>query len=177
MTETTKVFKVLGFISCKSEESLPADEEGKLEKHFCNTKSKIKAHFNTQMHKDHVNKIEDSVEDTKILRDGARDGKAATLRCARICFHLFKKGRPFSDYPELVAAIVAGGTFMGETNYSKEFPRHFLNSVAHVVKEKIKSQKCISSGGMTCRESMPHKRPVGDGIKNSDIRPDPIKHC
>ena len=28
---------------------------------------------------------------------------------------------------------------MGETNHSKEFPRHFLNSVAHVVKEKIKA--------------------------------------
>ena len=35
--------------------------------------------------------------------------------------------------------MVAGGTFMGETSHSKEFPQHFLKSVAHVVKEKIKA--------------------------------------
>ena len=67
----------------------------------------VKAHFNTQMHKKQVNQIEERIDATKILRDGA------TMRCARICYHLFKKGRPFSDFPELVAPIVAGGTFMG----------------------------------------------------------------
>ena len=38
------------------------------------------------MHKEHVNQIEDSVEATQILRDGARDGKAATLRCTNKVF-------------------------------------------------------------------------------------------
>ena len=91
------------------------------------------------MHKKEVNQIEESIEATKILRDGVRDGTAATMRCARICYHLFKKGRPFLDFPELVAPIVAGGTFMGETNHSKEFSWHFFNSVAYLVKEKTKA--------------------------------------
>ena len=60
------------------------------------------------------------------------------MRCARICYGLYQKGKPFSDYPEIVATIVAGGTFMGDINHSTEFAATFLNSVAHVVREKIK---------------------------------------
>ena len=60
------------------------------------------------------------------------------MRCARICHALYKKGRPFSDYPETVAAIVAGGTFMGDTNHSTEFAANYLSSVATVVRDKIK---------------------------------------
>ena len=70
-------------------------------------------------------------------RDDTRDNKSAALRCARICYGLYAKGRPFTDYPETVAAIVAGGTFMGETNHSKEFAASFLTSVATVVREKM----------------------------------------
>ena len=91
------------------------------------------------MHKEQVNQIEECIEATKILIDGLRDGTTATMRCVRICYHLFKKGRPFSDYPELVATKKASGSFTGETNHSNEFPRHFLNSVAHVVNEKNKA--------------------------------------
>ena len=65
------------------------------------------------------------------MRDGARDGKTATIRCARICFHWFV----CSDYPELVSPTVAGGTFMGEIIHIRKFPWYFLNSVANVVKD------------------------------------------
>ena len=37
--------------------------------------------------------------------------KDAAMRCARLCHYLLKKGRLFSDYPELVATIVKGDTF------------------------------------------------------------------
>ena len=60
------------------------------------------------------------------------------MRCARICHALYKKGRPFSDYPETVAAIVTGGTFICDTNHSTEFAANYLSSVATVVWEKMK---------------------------------------
>ena len=60
------------------------------------------------------------------------------MRCARLCYFLYKKGRPFTDYPELVATIVQGSTFMGDLNHSDKFPRAFLKSVASLVKQRIK---------------------------------------
>ena len=66
-----------------------------------------------------------------------KDNNAAAMICARLCLYLFKKGRPFTDYPDLVATIVAGGTYTGETNYSTHFPSTYLSSVANVVREKI----------------------------------------
>ena len=60
------------------------------------------------------------------------------MQCARICHPLYKKGRPLSDYPETVAAIVAGATFMSDTNHSTEFGANYLSSVATVVREKMK---------------------------------------
>ena len=52
------------------------------------------------MHKEQVNQIEECIEATKLLINGVRDGTTATMRGTKICYHLFKKGRPFSDYPE-----------------------------------------------------------------------------
>ena len=63
--------------------------------------------------------------------------KEAALRCARICILLYKKGRPFTDYPDLVAISIQGGTFMGNINHSKAFATSFLTSVAFVVRKKI----------------------------------------
>ena len=51
----------------------------------------------------------------------------------------FYFSRPFSDYPELVATIVAGNTFTGETKHSQRFPSHFVQNVARVVRDKVKS--------------------------------------
>ena len=74
----------------------------------------------------------------KINNHEAKVEKEAAMRCARICYFLYKKGRPFSDYPDLVATIVQGSTFMGDINHSDKFPRAFLKSVASVVKQTIK---------------------------------------
>ena len=98
---------------------------------FRNLKKNIKRHLKTQTHKEHVIQIErESMINKK--RDYVRDNKAAAMRCARICHALYKKGRPFTDYPETVATIVAGGTFMGDTNHSTEFAANYLSSVATV---------------------------------------------
>ena len=75
------------------------DKKENLKRDFCNIQNKIKDHFNTHTHKNHVMKIEESIRANQIQMDSARDGGAAAMRCARICFILFKKGRPFSDYP------------------------------------------------------------------------------
>ena len=43
------------------------------------------------------------------------------MRCAGICHFLYRKGRPFTDYPEQVAMMVKGKIYMGDINHSKNF--------------------------------------------------------
>ena len=131
-------YSVLGLM-CYNKDYSGVDRTEKLDVDFRSLKGHIKKHFNSHTHKAHVLEIENSERVYQIQRDGARDGRAAAMRCARLCFLLFKKGRPFSDYPDLVATIVAEKTFMGETNHSIQFPRHFVQSVAQVVKNKVKA--------------------------------------
>ena len=94
-------------------------------------KKSIKCHFESHTHKSNIVDIENKG------RYDINDNNAAAMICARLCLYLFKKGRPFTDYPDLVATIVAGGTYTGETNYSTHFPSTYLSSVANVVREKI----------------------------------------
>ena len=46
----------------------------------------------------------------------------AGMRCGRCMYHIFSKGRPYSDYPDLVAADVMNGANCGNINHSEKFP-------------------------------------------------------
>ena len=90
--ETTR-FKVIGFIGYKNDYTMDQD--------FSNIKKQIKNH--SQTHKQKVIDIGEIIKAKQVLRDGLRDERAAAMKCVRLCFHLFKKGRPFSDHHELVS--------------------------------------------------------------------------
>ena len=116
-----------------------ADEnDEKVSRDMSNIKMKLKRHLETQKHKSKVVTIENKEHHEK-NSDEARIEKEAAMRCARLCHFLYMKGRPFRDYPELVATIVQGGSFMGDINHSKRFPHDFLQSVAAIVGERIKN--------------------------------------
>ena len=66
-----------------------------------------------------------------------RNNSDAALNRARICLHLYKLGRPFSYYTELVALHVKAGAYCGETNHRYEFPAKFLKSVAAEIRAKV----------------------------------------
>ena len=129
--------QTIGVIKYNDESTQLRERTDLMDREFRNIKISVKKHLNSHIHKEHVMKIEKKSRDLK-GRDDLRNNKAAAMRCARICYGLYRKGRPFTDYPEIVATIVAGGTFMGEINHSKEFASTFLNSVANVVRDKVK---------------------------------------
>ena len=105
-------------------------------KRFFNLKNRVLQHVESQTHKEKELEKE-SIHDTKKRPDAVNKEEAA-MRCARLSHELIKMGRPFSDYPELVAIFVKNGLYMGDINHSTEFPANFLKSVASVVRSKIK---------------------------------------
>ena len=102
---------------------------------FRNLKKSVKRHIESQTHKQ---KILELKQTTNTKGQEQKSEKEAGMRCARLCQVLYKKGRPFTDYPEMVALMVKNYVFMGDTNHSKEFPAKFISSVATVVRKKIR---------------------------------------
>ena len=115
----------------------PIDDNEMQPRSFLNLKKNIKQHIGTQVHKAEVNNL--TKRNTSGLKGPeSRNNSEAAMRCARICYELYKMGRPYSDYPELVALFVKSNVFMGDINHSREFTAQFLSSVANVVRQKIK---------------------------------------
>ena len=99
---------------------------------FRNLKKSVKRHIESQTHKQ---KILELKQTTNTKGQEQKSEKEAGMRCARLCQELYKKGRPFTDYPEMVALMVKNDVFMGDTNHSKEFPAKFILSVSTVVRK------------------------------------------
>ena len=116
----------------------PTDETDNMPDSFRNLKKSVKKHLNTQIHKQEILQLKQANTTSKKGPE-IRNNNEAAMRCARVCYKLFKMGRPFTDYPELVALMVKSNVFMGDVNHSKEFPANFLTSVANVIREKIKT--------------------------------------
>ena len=66
--------------------------------------------------------------------------KEAALRCCRICHFIYINGRPYTDYPELVAINVKSNIYIRDTNHSTEFPSQFLEHFAEIVRQVVKDE-------------------------------------
>ena len=73
-------------------------------KRFFNLKNRVLQHVESQTHKEKELEKE-RIHDTKKRPDAVNKEETA-MRCARLSHELIKMGRPFSDYPELVALFV-----------------------------------------------------------------------
>ena len=92
-------------------------------------KRNIKRHFD----------VPHSLTSISSLRPDLVHEKPAAMRCANLCYNLYKHGRPYSDYPDQVALYCKAGIWMGDTNHSCYFADNFITSVGQVVSNKIKS--------------------------------------
>ena len=131
--DDSKKTGVIKFVGDYGEENDEGIEKVTVPRDLSNLKKKMKIHLESKLHNSKVNELENK-DDTK--NHDSKVEKEAAMRCARLCYFLYKKGRPFSDYPELVATIVQGSTFMGDINHSIQFPRAFLKSVSSIESRK-----------------------------------------
>jgi hypothetical protein len=130
--------KVTGIINFDKSEDNSSDKMSRL---FSNVKLAVKKHLETQTHKAKLIDLKNVERDRfidKTKADTANE-KEAAMRCVRILHFLYRKGRPFTDYPEQVALMVKGKVYMGNINHSKEFASKYLEHLAEVVRDEIKA--------------------------------------
>ena len=101
---------------------------------FRNLKRSLKRHIITQTHKDSLSDI--SVKTASDLKVEKRE-KDIGMRLARMAYHLFKRGRPDTDFPEHVVLHHLNGVDVGNINHSDKFVSKFLPFVGEEVKKKL----------------------------------------
>lgn len=135
-----------GFVClvCSSSGSDVFQYEPNLEQDFSNSvqsdkfrflKRNLKRHLLRQCHIEALTEI-DAKHDVLLKEDNRN--KAVGMRIGRICYYLFKKGRPDSDFPTLLYLHSSNDSDIGDINHSPEFPSQFLPAVAGVIQSKVR---------------------------------------
>lgn len=101
---------------------------------FRNLKRSIKRHLVTQTHREALNDASVKTEYDAKLENRER---LIGMRLARMAYHLLKKGRPDTDFPEQVLLHNLNGVDVGNVNHSKNFVAKFLPYVAKEVKHRL----------------------------------------
>ena len=98
-------------------------------------KRNLKRHLLRQCHIEALAEI-DAKHDV-LLKEDTRN-KAVGMRIGRICYYMFKKGRPDSDFPTLLYLHSSNDSDIGDINHSPEYPSQFLPAVAGEIQSKVK---------------------------------------
>ena len=107
--------------------------EQQLPEEFRNVK-KHKLHLESKYHKEKVSSLEEKEKHKKLT--WSRNQKTGML-IGRTCYQLFFKGRPFSDYEDLLLLQSQNGLDIGDINHSQKFPASFLPFVAKEVHSRM----------------------------------------
>lgn len=117
-------FKDGGVVVCiicgenfKYSNMFPQDYSGsKVATRFSNLKQNLKNHLSSQKHKKKA--LELNAASLIDEKEESRNS-AVSLRIGRLCFYIYKQGRPFTDLPLLIHINIANGCDLGDLNHSK----------------------------------------------------------
>eukprot|EP00112_Aurelia_sp_Birch-Aquarium-sp1_P013875 Seg2973.1 transcript_id=Seg2973.1/GoldUCD/mRNA.D3Y31 product="hypothetical protein" protein_id=Seg2973.1/GoldUCD/D3Y31 len=101
---------------------------------FRNLKRSLKRHLEAQSHLKNLEVA--SVSEAQQARIERRE-RLVGHHIGKICYYLFKKGRPDTDFPDLIVLHSMNGLDVGEINHSKVFPAKFLPFVAKEVEGRV----------------------------------------
>ena len=109
------------------------DMEGKsiLTQSFRNLKKNVRAYLLSENHKKEV-----QLNKEKEKEDPTSDSERAIgMRIGRVCYYLFKRGKPYAEFEQLLLLHNLNNVKIGNLNHSIQFPRKFLPFVAGEVKK------------------------------------------
>ena len=104
-----------------------------LPQNFRNFKKSLRRHFSTTGHSLALKTAKTDFENNQKF---VRKTEEAGMRCGRWLYHIFSKGRPYSDYPDLISTDIMNGTYCGNINHSEKFPPAVLPYMAEAIKQR-----------------------------------------
>ena len=128
--QTTGIFKyekLTGMIFTP-EENLPDK--------FRNLKKHVKRHVKQSTA--HIENLQSQIEKQKDAEGKKTNNYGAGMNLGRICYKLYVKGRPFTDYEGDVLILKQAKANVGNLNHSRKFPPAFLPHVTKEVQSRMK---------------------------------------
>ena len=119
-----------------------------MDQKFRYLKQNLGRHLETAIHKTHLQ--QEQAKEIISYKEERRN-KAVGLVLGRIVYYIIYKGRPDTDYPQLVYLSAACGSDCGDINHSFIFVSKFLPYLAAALRERIKNMlgtRLLSTGAL-----------------------------
>ena len=85
----------------------------------------------------HNSNLDDATTAEKLKTKEERRERSVGMKIGKTCYYLFKKGRPDTDFPDLILLQSMNELDVGEINHSETFPAKFLPYVAEEVEHRV----------------------------------------
>jgi hypothetical protein len=105
-----------------------------LSKKFRNLKTHLLAHLKSTSH---ITALERRTVNEKELDKSDRRERVVGKRIGRICYYMFKQGRPDSDFEHLVYLHSVNDSDIGDINHSNKFPAKILPIMSNEVTQRL----------------------------------------
>ena len=102
---------------------------------FRNLKISVSRHLKRDRHQAAIS--QDEAQNIKIEKESSRNN-AIALKIGRACYKLYYRGRLYTDYEDEILLLHRCGVDVGDINHSYKFSQKYLESVAEVIKDKVK---------------------------------------
>ena len=87
----------------------------------------------------HNSNLDDAASAENLKNKEERRERSVGMKIGKTCYYLFKKGRPDTDFPDLLLLQSMNELDVGEINHSEQFPAKFLPYVAEEVEHRLNS--------------------------------------
>ena len=105
-----------------------------LSKKFRNLKTHLLAHLKSASH---ITAVDRRTANEKELDKSYRREKVVGKRIGRICYYMFKQGRPDTDFEHLVYLHSVNDSDIGDINHSNRFPAKLLPFISNEVTRRL----------------------------------------
>ena len=101
---------------------------------FRNLKKHLRRHLTEVLHNSN---LDDATTAEKLKTKEERRERSVGMKIGKTCYYLFKKGRPDTDFPDLILLQSMNELDVGEINHSETFPAKFLPYVTEEVEHRV----------------------------------------
>jgi hypothetical protein len=85
----------------------------------------------------HNRNLDDAVSAERLKSKEERWERSVGMKIGKTCYYLFKKGRPDTDFPDLLLLQSMNELDIGELNHCEKFPAKFIPYVAEEVEHRV----------------------------------------
>ena len=126
----------IGVFKHEKQTGMTFNSEENLPDQFRNLKKLVKRHIKQSTTR--IKNIQSQIKKQKEAEKAKSKNYEAGMNIGRLCYKLFVKGRPFSEFEKEVLILNQANANVGNLNHSRKFPSAFLSHVFNEIRSRMK---------------------------------------